>query len=197
MHFIGDLSVRDHAVLGRHGLAATVGILEFGVGGSTQILAQMSDPRLPFVSIDTDPAWIVKTRQNLLRLGLRRAAPVDFRHWAMGQAIPLPHDYDLVFVDGLRELRRTFANAAWANLRVGGKLLFHDCRRDLDLEDVLTFVRQHAPETEALQLSLEQSNLAAITKRKYLQAENWQTGKAMWELGVGEPPAELPWPPAC
>jgi hypothetical protein len=55
--FVGDLSLQDAELLERYVTRAKA-VLEFGVGGSTQIIAQSIPEGAKFASIDTDPSWI-------------------------------------------------------------------------------------------------------------------------------------------
>lgn len=129
MHFIGDLSENDATQLALRAIEARAGILEFGSGGSTQLLAAHSRPTVPMRSVDTDPLWIQKTQANLQRLGILRKSPVEFRQW-LPLAAPLERkaheaelvdgEWDLVLVDGLRDMRKHFARIAWRKLAVGG-----------------------------------------------------------------------------
>ncbi len=194
MHFIGDLSDQDVAVLGRAALTATW-LLEFGCGGSTQVLANYSRPQTYFFSVDTEQAWIDRTRENCRRLGIRRQFGVNYLLWDATQPPPIPRRaFDLIFIDGLRDLRLPFARAAWGNLADGGTLYWHDCRREKDLREIGMFVQEHVAAVQSLQVAVEESNLAAITKRTYLPLQDWHQGKELWELGAAPPPAELPWP---
>ncbi len=198
MHFIGDLSENDATILGEKAIRARRGILEFGCGGSTQLLANFSRPTVPMRSLDTEWLWIEKTQANMRRLGILREDPVDFQEWRPGKNDEevTEGDWDLVFIDGLRAQRLPFANIAWRKLAIGGCLLWHDCRRPVDLGEILSFVGEHSNEVAALYLSIGESNLAAISKRNYLQQENWQAGTARWKFGGGSPPSPLPWPQA-
>lgn len=193
MLFIGDLSDADYAVLGAKGLGARTAILEFGVGGSTQILASHSLPTVPMVSVDTNYDWIMRTRNNLELLQIYRTLPVKFHLWESRLKLPID-EFDLIFVDGFQPSRKDFARQTWPLLQPGGWLLWHDCHRDRDKQEIIQFLSEHTPEIEAFYPGLNKSNLAAFQKRPYLKPENWQTGKQRWELGVDTPPDPLTWP---
>lgn len=191
MHFIGDLAAEDVRVLTVLAAEATLAILEFGVGGSTQILSMASQPDLPMLSLDTSQEWIDKTRQVLLRLGYHRRRPVVFRllsDWdRLGQ-------FDLVFNDGLRDTRYQFATWAWPRMPTGAKLAWHDCRRPQDRKEIVQFVAA-TPEVSKLELSKDESNLAVITKGPLYSLKNWRPNHQPWELGLAPLPDRLPWEP--
>ena len=105
IEFVGDLSLSDAKELARLGSEAN-SILEFGAGGSTQILAQCC-PKI-FVSIDTDRAWIKRTSENLKKISHERWTVPWFDNY------PYTPDqfFDLIFVDGHPSKRLDFAMRA-------------------------------------------------------------------------------------
>lgn len=186
--FIGNLSKADVDVLAEHAESAG-NILEFGVGGSTQILAQAVAENVKILSLDTDKAWITTTRNNLRKLGVRRA--VEFRlydDWLTRKKKPV--EYDLIFNDGLRDNRLPFAIEAWEQLKVGGKLLWHDTRRPQDVQDVIKLIETYNKEIESAFFNLRDSNITVLTKRAPLEYVNWNKieGKADWQLGIAPIP---------
>lgn len=162
--YVGDVSKRD-AVLLREFAECCHTILEFGVGASTQILAAYT--RGSVDSVDTDPTWIEKTRRNLRRLG--GSNRVTFHAYA---EIPQKR-YDLVFVDGLWNLRAEFAEKAWPVLAVGGAMLFHDTRRPKDVRIVCGLIERHATEIDRIIMNRGNSNITVVTKREPLPLEDY------------------------
>jgi hypothetical protein len=191
MHFIGDLSKEDVRLLTVYAANARLGILEFGVGGSTQLLSMASDPLLPMMSVDTSQEWIVKTKGVLDRLHYHRKRPIEFVLYADWTK---KSQYDLVFNDGLRRERYNFALWAWNRMPTGATMLWHDCRRPDDRKEIVEFVQQ-TPTVACLELSKDGSNLAAIKKGPLYSLENWHAGQEPWELGIAPLPTKLPWEP--
>jgi len=184
MEFVGDLSVNDAKVLARLGSKSTH-ILEFGVGGSTQIFAQCNPVRL--VSVDTDPMWIAKTSRNLRK--------ISHENWTTPVFAPYEgyqHDgvFDLIFVDGVPEKRLEFAMRAWECLDAGGVMIFHDSRRFEYFREAAWLVQSFFNEVSRVDINPEDSNLTIIEKGPIRSYENWNLteGKPMWAYGAGEIP---------
>ena len=117
MKYIGDLSSQDAALLERYASSAN-SVLEFGVGGSTQIIAQAISPQASFTSLDTDPKWIEITRSHLSRLGVdTRCQMLPYEAWIANTPSA---SFDLIFNDGLNTLRRDFALHSFPLLTIGG-----------------------------------------------------------------------------
>lgn len=189
--FVGDLSRADAELLAELGARANR-ILEFGAGGSTQILAQVAPPEATILSIETDSEWIKRTRANLHRLGAERVRFMSFVGW---KSAPLDDvEFDLVFNDGARELRLAFAREAWPKLAVGGRMLFHDTRRQGDLLNVLEIMNEHFLEISEISLNLRGSNITQLIKKAPAPYQNWnvEEGRKPWEYGIEEPPADWP-----
>lgn len=179
--FIGDLSEADAHILVRYAAGAH-SILEFGVGGSTQLLAQAMPHDAAFLAVDTDPAWIARTERNLGKLGVRERC--TFKTYEEWSASPLGV-YDLIFVDGIDHLRRPFALDTWTRLVTGGAMLFHDTRRPGDVANALAVVQQYFPEVRDVHLNQHSSNITAIVKKTSETYVNWShvEGKPGWRYG--------------
>lgn len=178
---MGDLSVQDAKVLRR--LAKEKSVLEFGVGGSTQIFAQVSKSTL---SLDTDSSWIDKTAHNMSLLP---------SHNPVGMILYDQYDfsgsYDVIFVDGIPEKRLEFAKRAWGCLAHGGVMLFHDTRRFEYFREAAWIIQLYFSEIESIQVNDQDSNITVIKKRdRPLLYENWNEteGKPAWAYGIGERP---------
>lgn len=176
--YIGDVSRRDAEML-RALAERSDRILEFGCGASTQILRAYSTGIVE--SVDTEPEWIQKTVANLVRLEITRL--VAFRRYEVFKPVP---EYDLVFVDGLGELRLPFALMTWPALAVGGSMAFHDTRRPADVAKVCEFVRQKSTEIDNVVLNGANSNITVITKRAPLLLEDYNAieGRSLAQLGL-------------
>src|SRR4051812_334826 len=102
MIYVGDLSSNDVNVLTVAARSAT-SILEFGVGGSTQIFAQATSKQATIVSLDTNHDWIAKTGAILQAMELQ--GKVVFRmynDWLAALETGLANiSYDLLFDDGI------------------------------------------------------------------------------------------------
>ena len=179
---MGDLSLEDADVLA-HWARRSAAILEFGAGGSTQIMSQCGTKHI--LSIETKPSWIELTQQRLQLIPDH--GPVEFRAFTT----TFDREYDMVFVDGEWYLRETFALAAWLHLRVGGVMLFHDTRRDFDFVNAMTVAQKKFLEVSQIDVNAKatngrSSNITVIHKKTLEPYVNWnQTeGKPAWAYGV-------------
>lgn len=193
--FVGDLSETDAAVLTKHAQAART-ILEFGAGGSTQIFAQASKPPSRVTSVETDAKWIASTTQRLGKLGVARKC--EFTTYAAWQVQPPRSSaYDLVFVDGVGPLRRSFALTAWPMLRENGVMLFHDTRRAKDVANVLALIGERFEEIGAVTFNEpangSTSNVSVVRKKRLERYVNWRKveKKPAWKYGIGSVPEEF------
>ena len=184
IEFVGDLSIQDAKVLVDLGSKSTY-ILEFGVGGSTQIFAQCNPVKL--VCVETDPAWVTRTTENLSRItSTERVAPVFvpydlFKHEGC---------FDLIFVDGIPDKRLEFAMHAWSILDVGGKMVFHDTRRFEYFREAAWVVQSFFSEVSQVEINVGGSNLSVITKCAPVHYENWNhtEDKPLWAYGAENMP---------
>lgn len=182
--YIGDVSRRDAHLL-RSFAERSDRILEFGCGASTQIFAAYA--RGIIESVETDPEWIEKTKRNLDALGL---AGVVFHLYSDFR----PAAHDLIFVDGVDELRQAFALLAWPSLMVGGLMCFHDTRRTAphgdsptsDVQNVCAVIERHSTEIDCVVLNQYDSNITVITKREPLMCEDWNfvEGRTLEQIGI-------------
>jgi len=184
--YIGDLSRADATLLAH--LARDAGnILEFGVGASTQLFAAYGAQRV--TSVDTSAEWIAKTKRNLAMLGIER--PVRFVLYDEFEPV---ERFDLVFVDGLNELRLPFAFRTWSALAPGGRMAFHDTRRSeahgaaetSDVSNVCSVAQLHWLEIRRIDVNRWRSNTTVITKRVPLVLENWNRteGRTPEQIGI-------------
>jgi predicted O-methyltransferase YrrM len=187
--YIGDLSKQDAALLARYASNAKA-VLEFGAGGSTQIIAQSLPDGASFVSLDTDPRWIATTRENLRRLGVDdRCQLRSYEEWTPGAG-----RFDLIFDDGAGRLRRDFALRSFPLLKIGGALLFHDTRRLPDVRNVLATVETFFEEIEHVHLNARvdgaSSNITVVRKKTREAYVNWNVaeGRPPWAYGHGVVP---------
>jgi precorrin-6B methylase 2 len=180
MEFVGDLSIQDAKVLTSLGKRATH-ILEFGSGGSTQIFAQCNPVKL--VSVETDPAWIKRTKINLSLISHDKWTKPEF----------LPYDlfkqegvFDLIFVDGVPDKRLDFAMKAWAVLDTGGHMIFHDTRHFNHFREAAWVVQSFFGEIRKVSMNEDDSNLTIIEKGPLLAYQNWNytEGKPLWAYGA-------------
>ena len=197
MLFIGDLSRADAELLEKCAHGAKT-ILEFGVGGSTQIVAQAMPADAEFFSIETNDVWIGNTENALSALGLDpgRVRFLPFRdvfpQGHIEHADLLTRKFDFVFVDGELNLRDHFLGNTFDLLRVGGLALIHDTRRYDDVRYVLTFCIQRWQEISRITLNAQHSNITVIEKKSAEPYENWNEveGKETWESGYAPPPPD-------
>ncbi len=174
--YIGDLSIQDAKELHKNGLNAK-SILEFGVGGSTQIFAQCKPECLS--SVETDPKWVLITQKRLTQLD-DITMPLFFDYGKHPQ-----RSYDLIFVDGIDNLRKQFAIDNWKLLSVGGKMIFHDTRRFQDFVNAAWIAQLFFQEVKQIDVNVGNSNLTVIHKQEKQPYVNWNytEGKPMWAYG--------------
>lgn len=182
MKVIGDLSRADISVLHRFGNKSKR-ILEFGAGGSTHIFAQCDAPE-HIVSVETAQEWIDITQERMATLD--NPKPVHFINYDI-HALQDTHgsNWDLIFIDGMDNLRHHSAHRTWADLNIGGVMLFHDTRRKQDYGNAISIVSTHYNEIESVLCNYADSNITVITKKHYAGWENWNKteGKPMWAYG--------------
>lgn len=192
MKYVGDLSRQDAALLERYARGAR-SVLEFGAGGSTQIIAQAIPEGTSFLSLDTDLKWIATTRENLRRLGVGDRCQLHrYKDWTSDAT-----QFDLIFDDGVGRLRRDFALRSFPLLAIGGALLFHDTRRRRDIRNVLGLVDIFFEEIEHVQLNERvdgvSSNITAVRKKAREPYVNWNVaeGRPPWAYGLGVVPEDF------
>lgn len=168
--FVGDLSKADAEVLADFATMSK-DILEFGCGGSTQILAHFTEGKV--ISLDTERVWMEKTAAHLARLKIEpgKCYILPYEGW-----IEKPDGmYDLVFNDGADSLRRYFGLAVWKHIKPGGWLLLHDQRRRPDWDTTAHIISEYWQEIGNVYYNYEDSNITCIQKRiKPAIYENWQ-----------------------
>lgn len=191
--YIGDVSEADAAVLQLYGLSAKKGIVEFGVGASTQILARAS--KVPFVSVETDPAWIERTKENFDLLGIDRekVTYLDLFHGGLVEDAKkvLDGGADLVFVDGAPSHRILFARLFWPLLVAGGKLVFHDART-VEGARAWEFLAEVIDEISRVEMCPIASNMLVVEKRPRIHYEDWNVAEERehWMAGYEPPPED-------
>lgn len=196
LKFIGDLSAQDAKLIEKYARGASA-VLEFGVGGSTQIIAQSIPQSAHFLSLDTDPAWIATTKLNLQRLGVQaRCAMQRYEHWT-----PMSGEhFDLIFNDGTPALRLEFALRCFSHLRIGGFLLFHDTRGLHHVKNVTRVIEEFHESIGRVTFNEPvdgvASNITVVEKKVKEPYVNWNEveGRPSWAFGHGEVPDEF-WEP--
>jgi predicted O-methyltransferase YrrM len=183
--YIGDLSVQDADVLAQYAKKSK-NILEFGVGGSTQIMAQCKPKTM--ISIDTDLGWIERTKINLARI--KDKTEIMFGVYAETTTLTTNLKFDLVLIDGVDHLRKDFAVFSWTLLNEGGVMLFHDTRRPADFLNAVTSAGQFVNEVRMIEVNVaasngKSSNITILHKKKFEPYEDWNVveGKPAWAYG--------------
>jgi len=181
--FVGDLSIADANTLYALGSKNTH-ILEFGVGGSTQIFAQCKP--IKFVCVETDPVWVSRTSENLSRIEAEHAVP----WFAPYDLFKYEGVFDLVFIDGAPDKRLEFAMRAWPILDTGGKMIFHDTRQFEYFREAAWVIQSFFNEVSRVDVNVNGSNLTIIEKGQSLTYENWNEteGKPAWAYGNADIP---------
>ena len=177
--FIGDISIQDADILLTTAKTST-NILEFGCGGSTQVFAQARQD-LQIISVDTSTEWIDITRKNINKLSF--PANVTFTTYTT----TFDKMFDLIFVDGVDDLRKDFAMNTWKYLNIGGSMIFHDTRRHMDMSNALEVVLAFHNEIKCVEINKSasngiSSNLTIIQKKAHEPYINWNLveGKPSW-----------------
>lgn len=194
---IGQLSRADANELIGYARSSQLGILEFGVGGSTMIWAQFSETRMTSAHcVDDDDAWIEKTATKIHE-GLKRRVMfiryIDLstnERWT--ERLAKNPWYDLIFIDGKNELRSTFALDAWRFLAPTGKMIFHDSRLEFAQNAVLDVMKAKFMEISSVELHRNGSNLSVITKCVDVKTirDDIAEGREPWETGFADPPKD-------
>jgi SAM-dependent methyltransferase/precorrin-6B methylase 2 len=192
MKYVGDLSSQDASVLETFGRKSR-SILEFGMGASTQVLGQSLAPGARLVSLETDPAWMARTRRNLDILGVPPEACelLPYQGWEESCA---GRSFDFIFVDGVGHERDRFARAAFPLLEVGGWILFHDTRRAPDLRNLVELIMAHHTEVGETRINFDHSNLSGFQRKVPEPYQDWNVaeGRNEWMTGWAEPPDNWP-----
>jgi tetratricopeptide (TPR) repeat protein len=190
INFIGDLSKEDVAVLIQYTQKAS-NILEFGVGGSTQLVCKNKNKSAKLISVDTLQVWIDITLKNLQLLSID--PDVTFFLYDNWEQSIAGMTFDLIFDDGFEDLRIDFALKAWRSLNVGGSLLIHDTRTLKCIRCVELLLDNYYLEIDSLLVNTNHSNITVINKKAREPYSNWNIdeNKQPWEFGHTCPPKEL------
>lgn len=175
MKWVGDLSLADAETLVKFGITSKR-ILEFGMGGSTQLLAQCNPTEL--ISLDTSEEWINITSSKLKQI--TSSASISLLNYSELTNIVnnQSKSFDLIFVDGIDSLRLEFALTTWKLLDTDGVMIFHDTRRQQDINNVLNVVSTNFTEVETVELNIRDSlnvssNMSVIYKKISEPYVNW------------------------
>lgn len=189
LKWIGDLSLEDADVLFQYGKKSK-NILEFGCGGSTQILAQCFPKNL--TSVDTDPRWILATQRRLDQI--KDGSKVKFSSYTTN----FNDQFDLILVDGVDHLRREFAIETWKYLSINGVMIFHDTRRFQDFQNAAWVAQLYFNEISKIDVNArasneKSSNLTIIHKKTHEPYINWNytENKPLWSYGTLDGEQEL------
>jgi SAM-dependent methyltransferase len=187
--FIGDLSLQDADILAQYASSSST-ILEYGSGGSTQIMSQCGASEI--ISVETSKYWIQLTQQRISQI--EHHTPVEFVNYRTN----FTQTFDLIFVDGVWQNRENFAIQTWNNLRVGGVMLFHDTRRDFDCQIALSVAKKFYLEVEKVEINARasdgnSSNTTILHKKIAEPYINWNNveGKPKWAYGDEDPTQPL------
>lgn len=182
--YVGDLSRGDAVHLAALARGARR-ILEYGVGASTQVFAQVADPAVEIIGLDRSDYWLERTRVLLDELAPGR--PVHLERFERLSVLDRFADgaFDLIFDDGEDDLRLEFGLAAWRLLPVGGRLVLHDTRRRRDIANALALAHRFFREVERVDINPGDTNLVILHKSAEKVYANWNRteGRASWEVG--------------
>jgi hypothetical protein len=183
--FCGDLSLEDADLFMYYGRQSPA-ILEFGMGGSTQLFAQCM-PKL-FISLDTSPEWMTTTQARLNQIETKTQP--EFYVYEDFFKLDTKPKFDLILVDGVDHLRRDFAVAAWPLLNEEGIMIFHDTRRFQDFQNAAWVAHLFHNEVSEIQVNEPasngaSSNITVIYKKRLEPYVNWNytENKPQWAYG--------------
>ena len=200
LKWVGDLSLQDAHLLHHYTLNTQYNIIEFGVGGSTHIIAQTKGCNRKLISIDTSLEWIEMTNKILQRLHCTDCFFVLWEQWAERVA-SLNLEVDLVFNDGFVGFREQFGIQAWPLLKPGGFMIYHDTRHLSVVQNITKLIDTYYNEIEEVKINEKwqevSSNLTVIKKKRHEPYVNWNhvENKPQWRYGHPEfgPPPESYW----
>lgn len=184
MKWVGDLSLQDAGVLAKY--AEGKDVLEFGVGGSTMIIAQSKNVK-SLISVDTEQWWIDITAKRMESID-QKITPTFLDY----DNKPTEGLFDLIFIDGADHLRFDFACKSWPLLKPFGLMMFHDTRRHGDFKNVTLVAEEFYQEILSINFNIEYnnepSNMSVIQKRNLLKYVDWSEveNKPLWSYGIGE-----------
>ncbi|HYG84516.1 MAG TPA: hypothetical protein VD907_06610 [Verrucomicrobiae bacterium] len=154
-------------------------IVEFGSGGSTQILGHYSQGHV--TSYETNEYWISKTKKHLVSLNIEN---VYIKHFNSINDLSIP-EHDLLFIDGFREMRISFANKALETNK--GIIAFHDTRKRMYTEKIVPFVHLYWNKIRRIDVNYRDSNITLLHMREVpLAYEDWNKveGRTRQQIGI-------------
>jgi len=180
--FVGDLSLQDADILVQYASQSKL-ILEFGSGGSTQLMSQCNAEKI--ISVETNRKWIQQTKNNLKQINSDTV--VEFSEYST----QFQDQYNLIFVDGIDGLRRQFAIETWKNLSTNGVMIFHDTRRFQDFQNAAWVAQLYFNEIKQIDVNAVasdgiSSNMTVIHKKAHEPYVNWNhtENKPQWAYGI-------------
>ena len=168
--YIGDLSKIDASVIAEYARNAK-SVLEFGIGGSTQIFAQCCPLDAEILCLDTSKEWIEFTKEVFKDLQIDRQITIlNYNQLSKIKG----KSFDIIFDDGLGRERLNFAFNMWPLLNPnGGKMIFHDTRRPNDIKNVCKVMEAFYNQISMAELNKNHSNISILTKKPPEPYVNW------------------------
>lgn len=142
LKWVGDLSIQDAQLLRHYTLRSKGNIIEFGVGGSTHIIAQSKGQYRKMISIDTSREGIEKTKRILKKLGCSNYFFVTWEQWVNRSGLD-DLDIEFIFNDGCVDLREVFGLNTWPLLKPGGYMIYHDCRHQPIIRNITKLIETY------------------------------------------------------
>lgn len=159
----GDLSRKD--VINLCLRCNDKNVVEFGMGGSTLLLARCCRS---LVSFDTSPEWYATTQHRMAQVPDRTCSPTLTLEEGIPRDIP---ECDVLWLDGRPDLRKVWLTKFWEK---ASTVIVHDSRRLVDVSDVLDVITPHFESIKAIHINYDESNLLIVEKRDApLVWENW------------------------
>lgn len=208
--WVGDLSIQDANILNNYIITCShdhdyegKNILEFGVGGSTQIILQSMHPIDRLQSVETENIWVEKTEDclNKLKISLDVRTNHSYLLWNDFVAKTICdgfEPFDIIFNDGVLTHREWFGKNTWKFLKPGGIMLWHDTRHDNTVGWITELIREHSNEIETVHFNKKwlgkSSNMTVILKKEYEPYVNWNYAedKPLWRYNNPEHGVNVP-----
>jgi predicted RNA methylase len=177
----GDISRADVVVLYEMARKVNGPILEFGVGGSTIILAASTDGKV--ISVENELSWTNRTRNNLELYGLKHKVKFIQVDYKQKSSVPykslMDNKPELIYIDSLSNTRPDTFHAIFPLAAKGTEFLIHDCRNRGCTNMFMDIFKEHSNDIEFIYPCYRESNMFYIRKtyneRKYV---NWNVEEA-------------------
>ena len=175
----GDLSRADVVALSIEAQKSLRGIFEFGIGGSTIILAASSI--MPLRAYENAPEWIKRTKNNLelyrdnlltqpdiIKINYRRP---DFNRYLKKEY--QAHQPDLIFIDSVPGTRHRTFEVSFKAAVPGTRFMVHDTRLASMKKFLAGFMNKYLDQINFIKPCYLDSNITLLQKGNAHPYEDW------------------------